>query len=145
MAFAMALPLKPVSSQRRRGTQPFIQALRAEAAARFADRSMLQGNLYARIVWFHGRESGDRDNIIKPILDALSGVVYRDDHLIVKCVPERIDTRHTYRLSDVDLPPDVYDELVLLLGQRQSHIFYVEVGQVPSRQVVFGPIDGGRS
>lgn len=144
VTFAMAVPMKPVSSQSKKGKSRFITILRNEALARFSGREMLQGDLYARIVWFHARqESGDSDNILKPILDALAGVVYRDDHTVVKCVSERIDLRQDYSLSDADVLPEVYDDLISLIGQRRDHILYVEVGIVPLRRVVFGPIDGG--
>jgi hypothetical protein len=37
---------------------------------------------------------------------------------------------------------EVYNHLVALLAENVDHILYVEVGQVFSQQVVFGPIDG---
>lgn len=144
VTFAMAVAMKPVSSQSKKGTSRFITTLRDEALVRFSGRAMPQGDLYARIVWFHARqESGDSDNIIKPILDALEGVVYRDDHAVVKCAAERIDLRLDYSLSDADVLPGVYDDLISSIGQRRDHILYVEVGIVPLRRVIFGSIDGG--
>jgi hypothetical protein len=143
MSFAMVAPVRPVSVQSKRGTPGFIASLRVMAATNFAGRRMLEGDLYARIIWFHDRQNGDVDNIIKPILDALEGVVYRDDRLIVKCSSERVDLRQTYRLSDAGVPSELYDELVALLGRNHPHILYVEVGRMTDRQVRFGPIDGG--
>jgi crossover junction endodeoxyribonuclease RusA len=143
MTFAMVIPLKPVSIQRKRGTQSYARHLQREAAARFAGRAMLSGDLYARIIWFHSERAGDIDNIIKPILDALTGVIYPDDHRVVKCSSERIDMASDYELSDVNVVPEVFEELVALLAQNHAHIMYIEVGQIVTRRVVFGPIDGG--
>ncbi len=110
---------------------------------RFRD-PMLTGNLYLRVVWFYNRGYSDVDNILKPILDALQGVVFRNDRLIVKVSSERVDTRRTYELaSDPGVAPEVYSELVELLGTEESDVTYVEVGTIPARLVVLGPIDGG--
>lgn len=143
MVFAMVAAIRSVSVQSKSGTPRFIAALRSIAATNHAERQMLDGELYARIVWFHDRQSGDVDNIVKPILDALEGVVYRNDRSVVKCSSERVELRQDYRLSDAGVPRGVYDELIGLLGQNHSNILYVEVGRITSRQVNFGPIDGG--
>jgi hypothetical protein len=143
MTFAMAVALRPVSLQSKRGTGPFVEKLRAEATSWLSGEPPLTGELYARIVWFHRRKHGDVDNIIKPILDALSGVVYADDDLIVKCSSERVDTTGTVDLSDTNIPPGLFDKLNSLLAAGHDHILYVEIGPLSSRRVAFGPIDGG--
>lgn len=143
MTFAMAVAMRPVSHQRKGGTGPFVERLRAEATSRFTGEPPLTGDHYARIVWFHKRKHGDVDNIIKPILDALKGVVYADDNLIVKCSSERVDTARDYELSYAGMPAGVASELDSLLAASHEHILYVEVGPVSSRLVAFGLIDGG--
>lgn len=105
---------------------------------------MLAGNLYLRVVWFYNRGYSDVDNILKPVLDALQGVVFRNDRFIVKVSSERVDTRRTYELaSDPGVAPEAYGELVELLGTEESDVTYVEVGMLPTRLVALGPIDGG--
>ena len=142
MTFAMAVALRPVSIQGE-STKRFARALREEAVSRFASDSPLAGDLYARIVWLYRRNPADVDNIIKPILDALKGVVYADDHAIVKCSSERVATTRDYDLDYVGAPPNVANELDSLLIQSHEHILYVEVGSLSSRHVASGPIDGG--
>lgn len=46
-------------------------------------------------------------------------------------------------ITQTNLPGDVYEELIALLGGEEEHIFYVEVGQLTSHRVYFGPIDEG--
>jgi Holliday junction resolvase RusA-like endonuclease len=151
VTFQMVLPIRVVSINNR--TRPgklkkaaFIERMRVEAASHFQGHQMLKGRLYARIIWLHDHQQGDLDNITKAILDALTMVVYPDDRAIVKCLVESID------LSDEDLdlagedrarsdlPTPILDELLALVGENHQQILYVEVGEVQSQQLVFGPI-----
>lgn len=107
---------------------------------------MLEGQLYARIIWLHDHQQGDLDNITKAILDALVAVVYADDRAIVKCVVESIDLSDEAldltggdRMTS-DQPRSILDELLALIGENHQQILYVEVGEVQSQQLIFGPI-----
>lgn len=120
--------------------QGYQARLQEQARTSMATNQLLAGELYARIAWFHSEKTKtDIDNIVKSILDALNGVVYADDYQIVKCLSERVDTTKDFALS---ASAEVYQELVALLGNEQiKHIVYIEVGQLSSRRIVFGPID----
>ncbi len=116
MAFAMVVAIKPVSVNNtsrpgKKRLAEFKERLRTEAVRCMQNVPMLGGDLYARIIWFHNRQPGDPDNIIKPILDALITVVYTDDRLVAKCSSERIDIGRDYALSTADVPPEVLDAL----------------------------------
>lgn len=99
MADASTLPLvftvtgRPYSHQSRsraklRGWQ---QTVRAAAAALWAGSPIHDRPPQIKAVYYHEKgESGpDGDNLLKPIQDALNGLVYTDDALVVDCQVRR--------------------------------------------------------
>jgi len=95
-----------------------------------------------RIVWFSRKKGGpDTDNIVKPILDELDGIIYRTDAQIKQCLATRIDQTKPYAISDRNVPDDLYRSLVDLISSSHSDILFVEVGKLTSQEVVFGEID----
>jgi hypothetical protein len=101
------------------------------------------GSLYARIVWFYSEGTElDTDNIIKPILDALVGIAYADDHSIVRCSAERVDIREPYALVPEGVPHNIHATVNQLLESSPAHILYVEVGPLLERRIFLGPVDG---
>jgi len=146
MPFASVLALRPRSHQAlREDLGPYIEGLRARFRVGYGDHPPLDGDLYCRIVWFHRASvATDVDNIIKPILDAMQGVVCHDDRQVAQAAARRVDNRpglDDFELSTRGILPDVYDGLVLSLGER--HVVYVESGRLESKLIRFGPIDGG--
>jgi crossover junction endodeoxyribonuclease RusA len=93
--FSMALDLRPRSMQAkmRARMQPYQEKIRRSATKRFAGPMVSEGLLYSRLVWLHRgkQQAGDVDNIVKPILDALKGVIYADDLLVSQSLATRID------------------------------------------------------
>lgn len=143
MTFAMVVPRRP-PSLRAGGKHLFQEALRNQATAVMDGRTVLTGDLYSRILWFHRKPAAqDVDNILKNIHDSLKGVVYRDDSAIVQCLAQRIDLLQDYDIDDSDIARELFRELNALLTGNESNILYVEVGSVPSQNVIFGRIDGG--
>lgn len=143
MLFSMLLLRAPLSIEAK-GKKGYQQAIRKEAKARYIDEPLDSENLYVRIVWF-ARKKGvgpDVDNIFKRILDALEKIVYSKDRQIRQCLATRIDIEKEYTLSVRHIPDDLYERLVNLLGAWNSDILFFEVGQLPSQQAIFGPIDG---
>lgn len=62
------------------------------------------GELSAMIVYFFPGQTGlDVDGIIKPILDALKGLVYEDDHAIFEVVCRKISLSELTRLTNAPL------------------------------------------
>ena len=146
MVFASVLAHHPRSHQALRDNLgPYIEDLRARFRDRFGDHPPFDGALYCRIIWFHRvRVATDVDNIIKPIQDAMQGVVCHDDRQIAQCAARRVDNRSVpadFELSTRGIPPELYDELIRALGAR--HVVYVESGRLESKLIRFGPIDGG--
>jgi Holliday junction resolvase RusA-like endonuclease len=57
-----------------------------------------KGDLTIKITYYFDNDSPDVDNIIKPIQDALKGLVYGDDHQIVKTQCEKKDINGSYKI-----------------------------------------------
>ena len=143
MLFAIALPRTPKSLQAD-GVQKYKEAIRQAAVARIATGPTDKDWLYVRIIRFAWKKGGpDIDNIIKPLLDALKGVAYRDDKQILQCLSTRIDLRKPYSVASDNIPSNLYQELTDRINARQSDVLYVEVGTCNSQRAVFGSIDGG--
>ena len=73
----------------------------AKKAATEQNAKMLDGELAVTIRLYRPRRSGDTDNRIKPILDALQGIAYADD--------KTIGELHVYRFDDKELPRAVIE------------------------------------
>lgn len=104
--FEFVIPQRPVSLQtrRRQNLQAWKAFVNAEAARAWpADAQPFGGDLRVTLVYLASDDAADVDNIIKPIQDALVGMVYQDDFTVcdVDC--------HRRFLSDpidlTDLPP----------------------------------------
>jgi hypothetical protein len=142
----MIVERRPLSSNKS-PNRKFTTALQELARQRFQGEVPLTGSLYARIIWFYdggtSRTTMDVDNIAKWILDSLKGIVYIDDQFILKCATEKVDKTDLFTLSRDRMSSSDYDQLAVLLGCSDiHHILYIEVGQLRSRIIHFGPIDG---
>ncbi len=112
--------------------------------AKYKSAAVVSDRLYIRIVWFTRKKGGpDVDNITKPIVDAMKGIVYKDDSLISQCLSVRIDLEKPYKVSNDNISDDDYQELVDAINLGGEDVLYIEVGNIISQQAVFGPIDGG--
>ncbi len=108
--FAMVLTGTPKSSQASpRPLRRYKDDLAETVRERVKSRPLFgKQDLYLRIIWFQAmRRSGDVDNIIKPISDALSGVVYPDDKWVAKCASERVELRRDFEISAHTVPDEV--------------------------------------
>lgn len=146
MVFAFITARKPASVNRKnknRGKESkgsFIEGLRQEVQQAHQNLPLLDGELYARIIWFHQDRPGDPDNIIKPILDALQTVVYDDDSRIVKVASERFNLLAQAILLSATATPPIFDQLIDLIAEQHEHILYIEIDALPSRDLHFGPV-----
>jgi len=130
---------KSLGAERQQG---YRQALRDVAKIRYPHEPSDAESLYVRIVWFSRKQGGpDTDNIVKPILDELDGIVYRTDAQIKQCLATRIDLTKPHSISDQNVPDDLYRSLVDLISSSRGDILFIEVGEVTSQEVVFGKID----
>lgn len=124
--FVIAGP--PVSQQarRRRRRDEWKEAVRAAAESYWpADAPPFVGPLAVTIYYFYEDAALDVDNLVKPFLDALIGLVYEDDRQISDLVCRRRDFRGPFVVRDVS--PTLADGLV---GGRE--FLYVRVEDAPS-------------
>lgn len=146
------MAIRPLSlgseSRRRRSYQGVV---RRHAKAARGGVPPFQGAVYARIVWFHtyalqADEDPDLDNLVKPILDALVGVLYADDRSVVRLTASH---HHFAPAATVvrygDLAHWQVGKLEAQLGSSERDILYVEVGPTRDDPVVLGPVDGVRA
>jgi hypothetical protein len=79
------IPRRPVSAQvkRRKTLQAWKEIVRQHAATAWQGRPAIpSGALQLTVVYLYDGPRADADNIIKPIQDALSGVIFKDDALV---------------------------------------------------------------
>jgi hypothetical protein len=142
--FGLVLPFRPISLQGA-GRLKYQVRLKEHALIAFAGREPLRGKLYVRVIYFHRvmRKKADVDNIIKPILDALKGVVFADDSAIRQCYAESIYIPDGFVLGESKEASPIFDELLRLVGdERIEHFMYIEVGIAPEQTFSFGSMGG---
>lgn len=145
MIFSIVLRRTPKSVQSDKAKlKKYMFALTNEAKAKHSVSPTSYSSLYTRIIWFSRKKGGpDVDNIVKPILDALEGVVYLSDSQISQSLSTRIDTKESYTISAINISDEDHQQLTGLLASHYGDILYIEVGQMSDQKAVFGPIDGG--
>lgn len=84
MEFEFLIPDRPVSVQarRRQRKQEWQRFVAEEAAKTWGGSPIADQHLQCTLIYLCGDDPVDIDNIIKPILDTLKGLVYDDDILI---------------------------------------------------------------
>jgi len=143
MIFAIVL-LQPPKSQQAKRKAGYQTHLKSKASARYMSSPVHDTNLYMRVTWFTRKKGGpDVDNIVKPIFDALEGVVYKNDLQLAQILSTRVNLSESYTISNANISPSLYDELENAINKGYNHILYIEIGRMTGQQVVFGPIDGG--
>ncbi|MCY7331356.1 MAG: RusA family crossover junction endodeoxyribonuclease [Pseudanabaena sp. CAN_BIN31] len=84
MYFDFLIPKRPVSLQTRKtaNLQAWKQYVRAEAEKTWTGQFFTERNIQLTLVYLYSGDPLDTDNIIKPIQDALVGLIYKDDLII---------------------------------------------------------------
>jgi crossover junction endodeoxyribonuclease RusA len=91
-------------------------------------RDFLQGELSAQIVHFFTDSTDlDIDNIIKPILDSLEGLVFENDRTIFEVTARR--TRQASELTIKEAPLCLIEALVV-----EPEFVFVRVGRGPDHR-----------
>ncbi len=132
LPFELALPRSPVSQQARRSELrvAWQEEVRNAARQRWRGAAPTDGLVALTITYFFDAGSPDVDNIPKPILDALKGLVYADDDQVIDLACRKRDLREDVVVRN----PSPY-----LLGHlRQSRrVLHVSVAQASNREVTF--------
>lgn len=80
MFFEFLIPRRPVSLQaKRRSLRAWKDYVRALAAENWAKPPLRGADVHLALIYLFDTDPLDVDNIIKPIQDALAGIVYHDD------------------------------------------------------------------
>jgi crossover junction endodeoxyribonuclease RusA len=122
--FEMLIPKRPVSHQAksRENLQAWKDYIYGRARSEWSGGTPYENpGLRLTLVYFCDADPADIDNIIKPIQDALVGVVYADDLLI-----SDVDSHRRYIEDEIDLtrlPP-----LLISGALLEEECVYVRVG-----------------
>ena len=94
----------------------------AAALATLSDeRALVADPVRVTIVYFYVSTDLDLDNIIKPIVDALMGVVYINDFQVVNISAAKRDLSETFVLTDA--PPAIIERLAVTADDPQDFVF----------------------
>jgi crossover junction endodeoxyribonuclease RusA len=92
----------PLSQQTRNSARlrEWKDYVRTEAAKLWQGQELHQGPLKLTVVYYHERQavSIDHDNMIKPIQDALAGLVYKNDRQITDAQTRKTNIDGRFRL-----------------------------------------------
>ena len=106
----------------------WIEAVRGTARQLWGDRSPLSGELSLVIVNFYRGRAPDLDNMAKPILDALEGVVYVDDFQVCN-----LTCRHRHVNSDMRVSNPFLLQQERLFDRKP--FVYISVDSTPNEEV----------
>jgi crossover junction endodeoxyribonuclease RusA len=121
--FEFLIPRRPVSLQtrNRRNLQAWKTYVQSEAARTWGGSvAITTSDLQLTLVYLYDSDPVDIDNIIKPIQDALVGLIYSDDLLVTDVDSHRRPLGGIFELTR--LPPLLFDGVV-----RQQECVYVRV------------------
>lgn len=124
------------------GTPVSLQAKRAQAREEWKNLVKESSNLAIPVPHFasdHGmavtlyylpeeRMQGDLDNIVKPIVDALSGHIYIDDHQVERILVQKFEPGNVF---DFNEPSAMLAEA---LGGRRP-VVYVRISDDPNEEL----------
>lgn len=100
MNFEFLIPRRPLSVQAKRSRlQTWKNYVRGEATKTWSGPVFTNGDLQMTLVYLCDLSPPDIDNIVKPIQDALIGLVFFDDALIADVESHRRSINGTFNLT----------------------------------------------
>ena len=126
-----ALEGSPVSQQTRRRAllRQWTQNVRNAAGRHWESRAPAAGNVAVSIVYIFDADPLDVDNIPKPIMDALKGLIYSDDNQVTDLICRK--RRKSNNLRDAQNSP-VFDEFF----SNYNQFIYICVSDAPGAGVL---------
>ena len=99
--FEFALEGPPVSQQARRQSRrrSWIQEIQEAAKRAWGDQAAVEDAITVNIVYIYDRVPLDVDNIPKPILDALKGLVFSDDGQVTDLICRKRPSGGPHRIA----------------------------------------------
>ena len=127
LPFEFALEGPPVSQQTRRRAlvRQWTQSVRNAAEQHWDGSLPVTGPVMVSIFYIFDRGAFDVDNIPKPVLDALKGLVYLDDTQITDLICRK---RPWNGVLHTATPPSVFNEFL----RDHNEFVYVRVSDAPS-------------
>ncbi len=130
--FEFIIDGSPVSQQTRNkaGLYEWREKVRLVAEQHWpAEVSPVNGPVMFTIMYFYDRRALDVDNVPKPILDALKGLVFLDDNQVTDLVCRKRYVRSEFRGDNTSR---VLSEAM----DRDSDFLYVTVEEAPNQEVI---------
>jgi Holliday junction resolvase RusA-like endonuclease len=131
--FEFVIDGPPVSQQTRRRTRvrEWTQEVKSVAQSRWNTESPFVGEVIVIITYFYEDASLDVDNIPKPILDALKGLVYSDDTEVSDLLCRKRDLNGDLRIQN---PSSV---LLDTLRNSEQQFLHITVDNAQNQEVTW--------
>lgn len=127
--FDFVIPGPPVSQQgRARAKARWRQDVESTARSQWTGGPPDGGPVSVKITYFFVSDAPDVDNIPKPILDALNGLVFVDDRQVTDLLSRKRDLRRTLRIPNPPPP------LLSYLGNMMP-ILHISITRAQDREV----------
>lgn len=132
LPFEFVIDGPPVSQQtrRREKLRTWISEVQNEAKRHWpTDELPNSGLIMVKITYFYEDISVDVDNIVKPILDALKGLVFVDDDQVTDLFCRKRSLDESFRVEDVS-------EILAERLSRENEFLYIIVQEAPDQEVL---------
>lgn len=130
LPFEFIVPGPPVSQQARRRAlrDQWMQEVRRAAALDWGAEPAFANEVMVTILYFFDGSRLDVDNIPKPILDALTGLVYADDGLVTDLVCRARQANGNLMLDDAT-------DLLRSALRDSGEFLYIRIENSPVQEV----------
>lgn len=130
-AFEFLIPKRPVSLQAHSRSRQAWKAFVREEAAKFWTETLIQtGDIHLTLVYLYDDAPPDTDNIVKPIQDALVGLVFYDDALVADVECHRRSLVGTFDLTRL---PDL---VIAGIASGQECVYVRVTRSLPLEEVI---------
>ena len=132
LPFEFVVDGPPVSQQARRRARVrrWIEEVRRSAAQDWPVGEFPEmGPIMLTIIYFYDAVEVDVDNILKPILDALKGLLYMDDNQIADILCRKRNLNSNLRIENPS-------SMLVDRFSRGKEFLYIVVEQAPDQEVI---------
>ena len=139
-------PLSHNDSGKERYKQYHSERFRDRYASLYSGLPTTDNNLKTELVYIHNviykDQLPDVDNLSKPIIDAFSGVIYRDDCQVIERSAKRLklEDLNVVSIEYSYMPPQVSEDLEDFLQKREKHIVLLTVSNIRLADITIGGI-----
>jgi crossover junction endodeoxyribonuclease RusA len=129
LEFTVLGPPRSHQSHDKAGLAAWREKVRTAAAKVWGSRSVLRIPVLISVTYYHEGESVriDNDNLIKPVQDALIGLIYEDDRFVTDTLVRKTSIDGSFRIR--------FQPLVLLRAfSHGGEFLHVRVQQAPSHE-----------